>query len=610
MLPLGCGIQVQKNSATAPNDPPPSQPPPSAGQSGSVAITPQYTAIAPGQKAHFQATIQGGGALEWLVNGVQGGSTGIGTVDANGNYTAPTSLPESANVTVTAAIATSPQANYATAVASIINPGVVTSTANPQVATYSIYLPAPGNVSIEFGKSTEYGLTTWTQTTASPNGGEVSIYVAGMRAQTLYHMRAQLALDDGATLTDGDQVFTTGTPPVTAQVSASTSPGQTPQPGIEMFDTLIPQEAAQAFATDLQGNVIWTYSYTDGTKMDAIQPIKLLPNGHFLVLISFASSIALKGAQILPNTLDAVREVDLAGNKIREVTQSQLAAALTAKGYSLTLGSLHHDVLALPNGHWILLATVSQSFNKLPGYPGTTNVLGDVIIDVDQNNQPVWIWNAFDHLDVNRHPYLFPDWTHSNSLLYSSDDHDLLLSVRHQNWIIKIDYADGQGSGRILWRLGEGGDFKLLGGTDPTDWFYAQHGPDFFSSNTSGVFRLGVMDNGDDRESPGGAVCGASGAPDCHSTAPVYQIDETSMTATLVSQYTLPPNLYSYFGGNVQNLANGDLKADFCATTDGSLIQELNLHGATPALVWQAETKGTVQYRAERLPSLYPGVQW
>jgi arylsulfate sulfotransferase len=544
------------------------------------------------------------------VNGVQGGSVSVGTVDAKGNYTAPTSLPESINVKVTAAIATSPQANYATAVASIIDPGVVTSTANPQVAAYSIYLPAPGKMSIDFGRNTEYGLMTWTQTTPSPNGGEVSIYVAGMRAQTLYHMRAQVALDNGANFTDGDQVFTAGTPPVTAQVSASTSSGQIPQSGIEMFDTLIPQEAAQAFATDLQGNVIWTYSYTDGTTMDAIQPIKLLSNGHFLVLISFASSIALKGAQILPNTLDAVREIDLAGNKIRQVTQSQLAAALAAQGYSLTLGSLHHDVLALPNGHWILLATVSQSFNNLTGYPGKTKVLGDIIIDVDQNNQPVWVWNAFDHLDVNRRPYLFPDWTHSNSLLYSSDDHNLLLSVRHQNWIIKIDYEDGQGSGRTLWRLGEGGDFKLLGGTDPTDWFYAQHGPDFFSSNTSGVFQLGVMDNGDDREFPNGAVCGASSAPACYSTAPVYQIDETSMTATLVSHYILPPNLYSYFGGNVQNLANGDLKADFCATTGGSLIQELNLHSATPALVWQAETKGTVQYRAERLPSLYPGVQW
>ncbi len=57
----------------------------------------------------------------------------------------------------------------------------------------------------------------------------------------------------------------------------------------------------------------------------------------------------------------------------------------------------------------------------------------------------------------------FPDWTHSNDMLYSSDDHNLLLSIRHQNWIVKIEYLDGQGSGKILWRLGEGGDFRLTG---------------------------------------------------------------------------------------------------------------------------------------------------
>jgi len=133
-----------------------------------------------------------------------------------------------------------------------------------------------------------------------------------------------------------------------------------------------------------------------------------------------------------PTYVDAVREMDLTGNTIREVSQSEVVSALAAKGYNFNLSSLHHDVLAAPNGHWVLLASVSQFFNDLSGYPGTTNVLGDVVIDLDNNNQPVWVWNSFDHLDVNRHPYLFPDWTHSNALLYSTDDRSLLLSMRHQ----------------------------------------------------------------------------------------------------------------------------------------------------------------------------------
>ena len=544
------------------------------------------------------------------MNGVVGGNANLGTVDSTGNYTAPTALKYGENVVVSAADASAPKTNYATAVVTLLAPGSVTATANPQVATYSIYLAAPGKVSIDFGPDTAYGLTTWTQSTPSPYGGEVSIYVAGMRAQSTYHMRAQVTLDDGAGYTDSDHKFSTGTPPGTAPVTMASQNGQIPQSGIEMFDTILPHESAQAFATDLEGNVIWTYSYTDGTNLDVVQPIHLLPNGHFLVLISYASSAVLNGVTIKQGTVDAVREVDLAGNTIREVTEDQLATALSAAGYNLNLGSLHHDVLALDNGHWILLASAYKAFTNLPGYPGTTNVLGDVVIDLDQNNKPVWVWSAFDHLDVNRHPYLFPDWTHTNALLYSRDDHNLLLSMRHQNWILKIDYADGQGSGKILWRLGEGGDFTLQNGVDPTDWFYAQHGPSFATPNTTGLFRLNVMDNGDDRQFPGGALCGTAGEPACYSAASVYQVDESAMTATLVNQYQLPPSLYSYFGGDVRTLSNGDLEADFCASPGGALVQELNLSGTTPQLVWQAHTPSSAQYRVERLPSLYPGVQW
>ena len=133
-------------------------------------------------------------------------------------------------------------------------------------------------------------------------------------------------------------------------------------------------------------------------------------------------------------------------------------------------------------------------------------MIGDALVDVDQNFNPDWVWNTFDHLDINRRPMNFPDWTHSNGMLYSSDDHNLLLSMRHQNWIIKINFLDGTGSGDVMWRLGEGGDFKLVDATDPTDWFYAQHGTSYFTPNTTGVFRLGLMDNGNDRIFPTGQV--------------------------------------------------------------------------------------------------------
>lgn len=596
------------NHYQLPQAPPPQQPPPTPQQAGSVTIAPQYGALLPGESMPLTAQVGGkAGTVQWSVNNISGGNSSIGTIDANGNYTAPP-VPLSMNVVITAAQPSSPQQNYATAVLAVINTGQLTPTPNPQVVAYSMYLPAPGSVSVQFGPNS---LSTSSQPTPTAYGGMVHVFVAGMRADQTYQMHASVNLVNGASLQDHNHFFATASPPRTAPIQLSNNGTQSPEPGIELLDTLIPQTPAQLFAIDLAGNVIWTYQYR-GSRFDAVQGAKLLPNGHLMLVISFSSSLSPATLSNLPSgTLDVVREIDLAGTTIRELSLQQLQQALANQGYRFQLQGFHHDVLPLPNGHTIVLADYRVPFDNLPGYPGTTSVLGDLLVDVDQNFTPTWVWSTFDHLDVNRHPFNFPDWTHGNAILYSADDHNLLFSMRHQNWIIKIDYADGHGSGNILWRLGPGGDFKLAGGTDPTDWFYAQHGPSFFTSNTTGVFELGIMDNGDDRAFPPGVLCDAPEGPPCHySGAPVLQIDETAMTATLLSDYTAPPSLYSFFGGNVDLLANGDIEADFCAPKTGAVIQELKESGGAAQIVWQATTPGAAQYRAMRLPSLYSGVQW
>jgi arylsulfate sulfotransferase len=251
----------------------------------------------------------------------------------------------------------------------------------------------------------------------------------------------------------------------------------------------------------------------------------------------------------------------------------------------------------------------SASTPALTNLPPTT-VAGDAIVDLDENLQPVWAWNEFNHFDPNRHPMLFPDWTHTNAVLYSKDDGNLIVSMRHQNWVVKVKYADGAGDGSVLWRLGEGGDFALQGGTDPTDWSYAQHNPTFFSSATSGIFSLGIMDNGDDRQFPAGVICNTPGGPPClYSTIPVYQIDESAKTAKLTFHQILPSNLYNNFGGSTEQLANGNVHYDLCGVGPNAAIYEVTQE-STPKTVWSMQVQGTNVYRAERLPSLYPGVQW
>ena len=185
-------------------------------------------------------------------------------------------------------------------------------------------------------------------------------------------------------------------------------------------------------------------------------------------------------------------------------------------------------------------------------------------------HRPVWLWNEFDHLDITRQPYLYPDWTHTNAILYSPSDGNLIISIRHQNWLVKIDYETELARETSCGILGYEGDFALLnadGSTDTnaTDWFYAQHGPSFATPNTSGKFSLILFDNGDDRgvSVVAGGTCGVAGQPACYSTVPLLQLDETAKTATMAFNPTTPD--YSFFGGNAEVLKNGNVEYDECA---------------------------------------------
>jgi hypothetical protein len=232
--------------------------------------------------------------------------------------------------------------------------------------------------------------------------------------------------------------------------------------------------------------------------------------------------------------------------------------------------------------------------------------------------QPVWLWNEFDHLDITRQPYLYPDWTHTNAVIYSASDGNLIISIRHQNWLVKIDYKNGAGAGEVIWRLGYQGDFTLLNSdgsvdTNPFDWFYAQHGPSFTTTNTSGQFSLVLFDNGDDRGVsvvPGG-TCGVEGQPACYSTVPLLNLDETARTATQAFHPTTPD--YSFFGGNAEVLKNGNV--GFAESANGSIpgsnasIFEVT-QTSPPQTVWNMLVTGQYAYRGQRIGSLYPGVQW
>jgi hypothetical protein len=486
----------------------------------------------------------------------------------------------------------------------------VAKTQNPLVAQFSVSMACSGQAMVEFGPDTTYGRSTsWTPIPA----GYIStpILVAGMRASTTYHMRAQ-AQCLGNIATSQDLTFTTGPLPSIAFPNITVtrpnpSLSSSESPGIEYIDVTVAN--TPAYFTDRDANPIWYYDVTPG---NFAFPFKLLPNGHMLLSVT----------PIITGAGSFLREVDLAGNTIREMTINQFAAKVQNAGYDFVPGGFHHDFVPLDNGHVIVIVDCGKNFDNLPGYPGTTFVVGDAVVDLDQNWNPVWAWNAFDYLDINRHVDGLPDWTHSNALVYSPDDGNLILSMRNQSWILKIDYNNGAGTGNILWRLGYQGDFALTDGgvpnDDPSVWFANQHFPVILSQSGPQT-TLAIWDNGDNRVlNTNGELCinpvTGNSYPACYSRPSIFQVDEGAMVANVL--WADPLQYFGVWGGSINQLANGNVEFDLNAPAIapapnvGSQVQEVT-QTPNPQVIWQMDMSApSFAYRAYRVPSLYNGVTW
>ena len=491
---------------------------------------------------------------------------------------------------------------------------VVTASANPLVALLSAPACQKGNkMRVRFGvPGGSFDVTDWR---ACNPPSSMNIYVAGMRANTQYVMAAQTVGRGGIT-TSPAVSFTTGSVPPNIAVVTPVIPANSKSSLAD--DVLVSgfvgeQSVAVAYpeATDLSGHPLWYYAAFNDPAQTRGLLTRVLPGGTMLVLANGANS------QDATTQLQILREIDLAGNTLRETNASRIREQLDAKGLIsncaaggsiCAVTAFHHDAIRLPNGHTLVLGTEERMYPA--GTQGSTapvDILGDVVVDLDENLQVVWYWDAFANLDVNRAAilgetcapglracppiFLAPvvnDWLHANSIQYTSD-HNLLVSLRHQDWVIKIDYQDGAGDGHVIWRLGAGGDFSIVS-SDPSPWFSHQHEAAFEPDGTFSVF-----DNGNTRvaDNPGKTE---------NSRGQVYQIDENSRTATLIVNSDL--GVYASALGSAQLLGNGNyhflaghidpgppFSQSIEVLPDGTINSRLQ--AAPPA------------YRSFRMPSLY-----
>lgn len=185
------------------------------------------------------------------------------------------------------------------------------------------------------------------------------------------------------------------------------------------------------------------------------------------------------------------------------------------------------------------------------------------------------------------------DWMHTNSIFYHPQDGNFVISVRNQDWIIKIDYAGG--TGNILWRMGLGGDFAIQS-TDPYPWFSHQH--DVTMAN-AGAGPMTVFDNGNTRVAPPPIGLGSG-----DSRGMALSVDETNLTVTPVLSQDL--GVYASALGSAQLLTNGNyFFQPGLVNFQNSFGQEvMPTSGATEgSIVYSLE--GPTSYRAFRQADMY-----
>ena len=219
------------------------------------------------------------------------------------------------------------------------------------------------------------------------------------------------------------------------------------------------------------------------------------PTTQFLVLLDGAGRVVwylqgfTGGEQLRNGNFFVTRqrdltsvEIDIQGNVVREWYASRLngGAGATPGAILVDVDSMHHEFTEMPEDEEADFLVLGSEARLLPNYPVSEatpslteplgNVIGDVIFEMRADGTVVREKKLLDILDPYRigydsveGPYWNPlygagsrDWTHANSVLFDPSDDSYIVSLRHQDCVVKIRRGvDGVDSpDDVVWILG------------------------------------------------------------------------------------------------------------------------------------------------------------
>jgi uncharacterized protein (DUF1800 family) len=228
--------------------------PPAPPNSEPLTLSPSSASVRAGSDQQFIPSITGK-TYTWSVNGVAGGSTALGMIDTNGNYTAPATLPSPNTLTIEA-VETSKSSVSASSGVTLLNPipqvsGVTPSSVN--VGTFTLTISGGefvNGATVSFG-GTNLSTTFVSSTQLTASGTATSTQVGSVAVKVTNP-------DPGAASSNGVSAEVVGTISIAANVAdrflEQTTFGPTPQ-----LVTQVQYSGLQGFLTQQYGLPVTPY---------------------------------------------------------------------------------------------------------------------------------------------------------------------------------------------------------------------------------------------------------------------------------------------------------------------------------------------------------------
>ena len=264
-----------------------------------VVVTPASATVSPGTPEQFTATVSGttNTAVTWQVNGITGGSSTVGAISAGGLYTAPTSIPNPATVTVSAVSAAN-AADSGSAMVTIAQQVTGTVTVSPNPISVAIFATQQFTASVNGVPS---NAVTW----------QVHGITGGSQATGFISSSGNFVAPGGVPTTSNGTGVTTTTVTVTAVSNTNTNtsgsaivtifpPNQNPQGGPIQFGA----SGGNQNDSHTSGTTITCCGGTLGSLVTRGGTQYILSNNHVLACTDLSGGCAVGNNIVQPGLVD------------------------------------------------------------------------------------------------------------------------------------------------------------------------------------------------------------------------------------------------------------------------------------------------------------------